>query len=147
MWGRVMATGKPTYFCPSCDALYQVVKIEAGIQTSNRQITCRACGAPLPSREGKFVLKIFYAATGRTHPKMEACKPGRLKDSLSGLPLCHRLRVKRIHGDRRRGAGRCSPNLCACRSRRSRSMRDETYTMPNGSGGERSNQQRPKGLV
>jgi hypothetical protein len=56
--GGVMPS-KPAYFCPNCDALYQLVKVEAGPETSDREIACRACGAPLPVREGKFVLKYF----------------------------------------------------------------------------------------
>jgi predicted RNA-binding Zn-ribbon protein involved in translation (DUF1610 family) len=45
--------------CPHCDALYHVVRIEAGPETADRQATCRACGAPLPVREGKVVFKYF----------------------------------------------------------------------------------------
>ena len=44
---------------PNCDAYYQVVKVEAGPETDNREIVCRACGGPLAGREGKFVLKYF----------------------------------------------------------------------------------------
>jgi predicted Zn finger-like uncharacterized protein len=47
-----------TYKCPNCDALYQVVKVD-GSATSDREVTCRHCGAPLPRREGKFVIKYF----------------------------------------------------------------------------------------
>jgi hypothetical protein len=59
-----MATGKPSFHCPNCNALYQVVKVEAGPETGYRAITCRACGAPLPPREGKFVVKYFLLRTG-----------------------------------------------------------------------------------
>src|SRR5271155_594708 len=49
-----------THFnCPNCNALYQVVKAEAGPETVDREITCRACGGPLVGREGNFVLKYF----------------------------------------------------------------------------------------
>ena len=55
-----MASGKsPLFNCPNCNALYQVVKVEAGPETVDRDITCRACGAPLPAREGKSVMKYF----------------------------------------------------------------------------------------
>ena len=58
-----MAGGRPPSFisftCPNCKALYQVVKVEAGPETSDRELICRVCGAPLASREGKFVLKYF----------------------------------------------------------------------------------------
>jgi transcription elongation factor Elf1 len=52
-----------TFKCPNCDALYQVVKVEAVSGTSDREITCRHCGAPLPRREGKFVVKYFLLRT------------------------------------------------------------------------------------
>jgi hypothetical protein len=54
-----MTTGRPTFNCPNCSALYQVVKVEAGPETIARQLTCRACGGPLLGREGKFVIKYF----------------------------------------------------------------------------------------
>jgi hypothetical protein len=59
-----MRGSKPTYFCPNCNALYQLVKVEAGPETTDREITCRVCGAPLPAREGKFVLKYFLLREG-----------------------------------------------------------------------------------
>ena len=59
-----MATGKPSFHCSNCNALYQVVKIEAGPETAYRAINCRACGAPLPPREGKFVVKYFLLRAG-----------------------------------------------------------------------------------
>jgi hypothetical protein len=52
-------TDKVLFHCPNCNALYQVVKVEAGPETTARQITCRPCGAPLPSRHGKFIMKYF----------------------------------------------------------------------------------------
>ena len=48
-----------TFACPNCNALYQVVKVEAGPETADSEITCRVCGGPLAGREGKFVLKYF----------------------------------------------------------------------------------------
>ena len=46
--------------CPNCNALYQLVKAEAEPETNNRrEITCRACGGPLPGRDGIFVCKYF----------------------------------------------------------------------------------------
>jgi hypothetical protein len=47
------------FSCPHCDALYQVIKTEAGPETNDRAITCCICSEPLPAREGKFVLKYF----------------------------------------------------------------------------------------
>jgi hypothetical protein len=61
--GRIMAAGRPaafnTFTCPNCNALYQLVKGEAGPETVDSALTCRACGGPLPGREGEFVLKYF----------------------------------------------------------------------------------------
>jgi hypothetical protein len=55
-----MIAGKLSSFnCPNCNALYQVVSIEAGPETDTRDITCRSCGSWLPGREGKMVLKYF----------------------------------------------------------------------------------------
>jgi len=55
-----------TFKCANCDALYQVAKVEAGSGTSDREMTCRVCGAPLPRREGKFVVKYsLLPSTGR----------------------------------------------------------------------------------
>jgi hypothetical protein len=48
-----------SFFCPNCNALYQIVKVEAGPETSNREITCGVCAAPFPAGEGKFALKYF----------------------------------------------------------------------------------------
>jgi hypothetical protein len=63
------------FTCPNCGAFYQVVKVEAGPETDNREIACRACGGPLVGREGKFVLKYFLlrkAIPSRRLPKAEA---------------------------------------------------------------------------
>jgi hypothetical protein len=74
--------GKPTYFCPNCNALYQIVKVEAGPEGTSREITCRACGAPFLAREGKFVLKYFMLRQATVRIK----KPKRLglRDSGAG---------------------------------------------------------------
>jgi len=59
----------------NCGAFYQVVEVEAGPETDNREIKCRACGGPLVGREGKFVLKYFLlrkAIPSRRLPKAEA---------------------------------------------------------------------------
>jgi hypothetical protein len=54
------------FTCPNCNALYQLVKGEAGPETVDRALMCRACGGPLPGREGDFVLKYFLVAESRT---------------------------------------------------------------------------------
>jgi transcription elongation factor Elf1 len=53
-----------SFTCPNCQALYQIVKVEAGPETDSREIMCRVCGAPLAAREGKFVLKYFLLRRG-----------------------------------------------------------------------------------
>jgi hypothetical protein len=53
-----------TITCPNCNALYQVVKVEATPETNNREIACGVCGAPLAGREGEFVLKYFFMRKG-----------------------------------------------------------------------------------
>jgi hypothetical protein len=45
--------------CVDCNALYHLIKVEAGQETVDRELDCRACGAPLPARDGQFVLKYF----------------------------------------------------------------------------------------
>ena len=75
-----MPGGRPPAFspftCPNCGAFYQVVKAEAGPETDNREINCRACGDPLAGREGKFVLKYFLlrkaARPERAEPRADA---------------------------------------------------------------------------
>jgi hypothetical protein len=48
-----------SFHCPNCDALYQVVKVDAGPETVAREITCRCCETPLIGREGNLVVKYF----------------------------------------------------------------------------------------
>jgi hypothetical protein len=58
--GQAMAGGKPSSFsCPACGALYQVVKVEAGPESVDREIACRTCGAEFPGRDGELVVKYF----------------------------------------------------------------------------------------
>ena len=49
----------PFFRCPSCKALYQVVKAEAGPETVDLEVACSICRGPLVAREGQFVLKYF----------------------------------------------------------------------------------------
>jgi hypothetical protein len=60
--GRVMAGGQPAqpFTCPLCGAFYQVVKVEAGLETTDRELACRSCGAPLASREGISCLSTSF---------------------------------------------------------------------------------------
>jgi hypothetical protein len=61
-----MAADKPSSFhCPNCNALYQIVKVEAGPETVGREITCLCCEAPLIGREGNLVVKYFLLPKAR----------------------------------------------------------------------------------
>jgi hypothetical protein len=56
--GDIMAAD--SFHCPICNALYKVVKVEAGPETPDvERIACRNCGAPLTAREGTLILKYF----------------------------------------------------------------------------------------
>ena len=57
--GRVVGTGTQFFHCPNCNALYQIIKTEAGPESVDREITCLACRRPLHGREGNFVVKYF----------------------------------------------------------------------------------------
>jgi predicted Zn finger-like uncharacterized protein len=65
---------KVLFHCPNCNALYQIVKIELGPEATARQVTCRPCGAPLPSRQGKFVVKYFLLRTSAYKQKWKKPK-------------------------------------------------------------------------
>jgi predicted Zn finger-like uncharacterized protein len=36
-----------SFKCPNCQALYQIVKVEAGPDSVIQEVPCRVCGAPL----------------------------------------------------------------------------------------------------
>jgi hypothetical protein len=59
--GPAIMVGATTahFNCTSCNALYHLIKAEAGPENVDSEIACRVCGAPLPGREGSFVLKYF----------------------------------------------------------------------------------------
>jgi hypothetical protein len=64
-WGRIMTRRAFNPFtCPNCEALYQVVKVEARLETTDREITCQVCRGPLAGQEAKFVLKYFLLREG-----------------------------------------------------------------------------------
>ena len=63
-----MPIGRSSFNCPNCNALYDVIKVEAGPETVDREIACRSCGAPLAGREGKLVVKYFLLReSGHVH--------------------------------------------------------------------------------
>ena len=49
-------TSARPFSCADCNALYYLIKVEAGPETVDRDLNCKACGAPLPARDGQFVL-------------------------------------------------------------------------------------------
>jgi hypothetical protein len=52
----------PSYYsfiCPNCQAFYDLVKVEAGPETTIEELKCLSCGGPLPARDGNLVLKYF----------------------------------------------------------------------------------------
>jgi hypothetical protein len=55
----VMRSGLKMFAYPNCQALYQVVKVERGPVSDDREVACLSCGAPLLGREGDFLLKYF----------------------------------------------------------------------------------------
>jgi predicted Zn finger-like uncharacterized protein len=51
-------------YCPSCHTQYRVVRAEAGPETTtDGEIPCKTCGAPMHAREGAFILKYFRVAS------------------------------------------------------------------------------------
>jgi hypothetical protein len=65
---------KSNFTCRNCEALYEVVRTEAGPESHNPEVTCRACGAPFPGRKGKFVLKYFLL---REATRVQVSRSGR----------------------------------------------------------------------
>jgi hypothetical protein len=55
-----MSPQSTSFECANCAAFYEVVRVEAPPgPTTDREITCVSCGAPLHGREGQFLLKYF----------------------------------------------------------------------------------------
>lgn len=98
-----MAMTEP-FECPECGTLYQVVKIEGGPETDNRQVSCCACGAPLDGRDGPLVLKYFLTWDRPPAPGRDRAVTGR-RDS---PPAHDRLVAHDFIGGRLRG-GRVGP--------------------------------------
>jgi predicted Zn finger-like uncharacterized protein len=58
--------------CPNCSAQYKVVRVEADITTTDREISCTDCGAPLNGREGHLILKYFRVGRAAAVPLRRA---------------------------------------------------------------------------
>ena len=55
-----MATNKPSSFnCPNCNALYEVVKLQAGPETNDREITSGIAAIHSSAAKGAWSLSIF----------------------------------------------------------------------------------------
>lgn len=54
----IAVMGDALFQCPTCEAAYKVVRIEAP-PSHDRQLLCLGCCGPLRSREGKYALKYF----------------------------------------------------------------------------------------
>ena len=72
---HVTSTRKPFFKCPHCSALYHIIKVEAGPESDDREITCRICGGPLRAREGKFVFKYFLLRHAGRPQKLKPVAP------------------------------------------------------------------------
>jgi transcription elongation factor Elf1 len=62
-----MNEAKP-YACPTCEAEYKVVRVEAKATMREGRLICRKCGGPLHAREGRYVLKYFLVGGSQRHP-------------------------------------------------------------------------------
>jgi transcription elongation factor Elf1 len=45
--------------CPRCGTPYTLIRVEADPTPDEAEIACTVCSAPLPAREGEFILKYF----------------------------------------------------------------------------------------
>ena len=60
--------------CPTCGALYKLVRVEAP-RANDKPLTCLSCSGLLLNREGKFALKYFRTNGGRGHRSRIGQKP------------------------------------------------------------------------
>jgi hypothetical protein len=86
-------TDKVLFHCPNCDALHQIVKVEAGPETVSRPVICRPCGAPLPSRHGKFVVTYFLLRTSAYRQRWK--RPKKKKPPAGATPKQQVARIER----------------------------------------------------
>jgi len=60
--------------CPTCQAEYKVVRVEAP-PTHTAPLLCLSCGGPLNNREGKFALKYFRVSDGAQPGRKNGRRP------------------------------------------------------------------------
>ena len=53
-----LRSNAPKFRCPTCDAEYRVVRVEAP-PTHDNPLLCLGCGGRLQNRDGRFALKYF----------------------------------------------------------------------------------------
>ena len=83
-----MVADQPSSFhCSNCNALYQVVKVEAGPDTVDRGITCRCCEAPLIGREGNLVVKYFLLREAGRVQKWGTRQPNQRKTKMAAAVI------------------------------------------------------------
>jgi hypothetical protein len=56
--GRLVTSATSAY-CPHCEALYHVIKLEAAPESVDRQTKCAICDGSLSAGDGKYSLKYF----------------------------------------------------------------------------------------
>ena len=67
--GELTSDAQSSFKCPTCDALYQVVKMNAGQEAIGRETTCQVFGAQFPAQQGKLISNIYIAESWPS-PKM-----------------------------------------------------------------------------
>jgi hypothetical protein len=73
------------FTCAHCHALYHVVKVEAGPETTEAEVTCRACGAPLPGREGTADISVEISNVATPIPLTGQKRDGHWMDTVQVL--------------------------------------------------------------
>ena len=65
---RLTAARKPFFKCPNCEALYHIVKVEAGPQSADNVPRLRRT---TPRPRSKIRYEVFPVAESQPQPKME----------------------------------------------------------------------------
>jgi predicted Zn finger-like uncharacterized protein len=85
-----MAAGKlaPLFTCPKCKALYQLIKVEAGLGTADTEVRCKVCDGP-PRWAGREVCSEVPVERGHPTgaPQVAARRIPTLIDPVTGCCL------------------------------------------------------------